>query len=77
MRYNTIMTRNNKLREETASLQIQKAIYDNCYSKLERSLAQQNRLLEAAIEQATEDYEQWYRALPALWAELGAGGWCQ
>ncbi|NXF24453.1 CCD63 protein, partial [Rhodinocichla rosea] len=61
--YNTIMTRNNKLREETASLQIQKAIYDNCYWKLERSLAQQNKLLEAAIEQATEDYEQWMEDL--------------
>lgn len=77
MRYNTIMTRNNKLREETASLQIQKAIHDNCYWKLEKSLAQQNKLLEAAIEQATEDYEQWYGALSALWAEPGADGWCQ
>ncbi|NXL17526.1 CCD63 protein, partial [Setophaga kirtlandii] len=63
VRYNTIMTRNNKLREETANLQIQKAIHDNCYSKLERSLAQQNKLLEAAIEQATEDYEQWMEDL--------------
>ncbi|NXQ65544.1 CCD63 protein, partial [Quiscalus mexicanus] len=63
VRYNTIMTRNNKLREETASLQIQKAIYDNCYWKLERSLVQQNKLLEAAIEQATEDYEQWMEDL--------------
>ncbi|NWY98934.1 CCD63 protein, partial [Loxia curvirostra] len=63
VRYNTIMTRNNKLREETASLQIQKAIHDNCYWKLEKSLAQQNKLLEAAIEQATEDYEQWMEDL--------------
>ncbi|NWT66939.1 CCD63 protein, partial [Prunella himalayana] len=63
VRYNTIMTRNNKLREETASLQIQKAIYDNSYWKLEKSLVQQNKLLEAAIEQATEDYEQWMEDL--------------
>ncbi|NXO29430.1 CCD63 protein, partial [Cisticola juncidis] len=59
VRYNTIMTRNNRLREETVSLQIQKAIYDNSYWKLEKSLAQQNELLQAAIEQATDDYEQW------------------
>ncbi|XP_038008815.1 coiled-coil domain-containing protein 63 [Motacilla alba alba] len=77
VRYNNIMTRNNRLREETASLQIQKAIYDNCYWKLEKSLVQQNKLLDAAIEQATEDYEQWYVALSALWAALGADGWCQ
>ncbi|XP_041345100.1 coiled-coil domain-containing protein 63 [Pyrgilauda ruficollis] len=63
VRYNSIMTRNNSLREETASLQIQKAIYDNCYWKLEKSLAQQNKLLDAAIEQATEDYEQWMEDL--------------
>ncbi|NXQ62412.1 CCD63 protein, partial [Anthoscopus minutus] len=59
VRYNTIMSRNNRLREETVSLQIQKAIYDNSYWKLEKSLVRQNRLLNAAIEQATEDYEQW------------------
>ncbi|NXM13838.1 CCD63 protein, partial [Ploceus nigricollis] len=63
LRYNTIMTRNTRLREETASLQVQKAIYDNCYWKLEKSLVQQNKLLDAAIEQATEDYEQWMEDL--------------
>ncbi|KAM4891101.1 coiled-coil domain-containing protein 63 [Sylvia borin] len=63
VRYNTIMTRNNKLREETVSLQLQKAIYDNSYWKLERSLVQQNKLLNDAIEQATEDYEQWMEDL--------------
>ncbi|NXD00987.1 CCD63 protein, partial [Certhia familiaris] len=63
VRYNTIMTRNNRLREETVSLQIQKAIYDNSYWKLEKRLAQQNRLLNNAIEQATEDYEQWMEDL--------------
>ncbi|NXE38565.1 CCD63 protein, partial [Ptilorrhoa leucosticta] len=63
VRYNTIMTRNNRLREETVSLQIQKAIYDNCYWKLEKSLVKENKLLNAAIEQATEDYEQWMEDL--------------
>uniref|UniRef100_A0A8C3EXM8 Coiled-coil domain containing 63 n=1 Tax=Corvus moneduloides TaxID=1196302 RepID=A0A8C3EXM8_CORMO len=63
VRYNTIMTRNNRLREETVSLQIQKAIYDNCYLKLEKRLVKQNKLLNAAIEQATEDYEQWMEDL--------------
>ncbi|NWR45678.1 CCD63 protein, partial [Regulus satrapa] len=63
VRYNTIMTRNSRLREETVSLQIQKAIYDNSYWKLEKSLDQQNKLLNKAIEQATEDYEQWMEDL--------------
>ncbi|NXR28884.1 CCD63 protein, partial [Cinclus mexicanus] len=63
VRYNTIMTRNNRLREETVSMQIQKAIYDNSYWKLEKRLVQQNKLLNAAIEQATEDYEQWMEDL--------------
>uniref|UniRef100_A0A8C3UY76 ODAD1 central coiled coil region domain-containing protein n=1 Tax=Catharus ustulatus TaxID=91951 RepID=A0A8C3UY76_CATUS len=74
VRYNTIMARNNQLREETVSMQIQKATYDNYYWKLDESLVQQNRLLNAAVEQATEDYEQWYVALSALWAKLGAEG---
>ncbi|NWZ43693.1 CCD63 protein, partial [Brachypodius atriceps] len=63
VRYNTIMTQNSKLREETVSLQLQKAIYVSSYWKLERSLVQQNKLLNAAIEQATEDYEQWMEDL--------------
>ncbi|KAM4763237.1 coiled-coil domain-containing protein 63 [Cyanocitta cristata] len=63
VQYNTIMTRNNRLREETVSLQIQKAIYDNCYWKLEKRLVKQNKLLNTAIEQATEDYEQWMEDL--------------
>ncbi|NWW02863.1 CCD63 protein, partial [Oreocharis arfaki] len=63
VRYNTIMTRNNRLREETVSLQIRKAIYDNCYWKLEERLVKQNKLLNAAVEQATEDYEQWMEDL--------------
>ncbi|NXR81371.1 CCD63 protein, partial [Pycnonotus jocosus] len=63
VRYNTIMTQNSKLREETVSLQLQKAIYVSSYWKLEKSLVQQNKLLDAAIEQATEDYEQWMEDL--------------
>ncbi|NXI02626.1 CCD63 protein, partial [Pachycephala philippinensis] len=63
VQYNTIMTRNNRLREETVSLQIRKAIYDNLYWKLEASLVKQNKLLNTAIEQATEDYEQWMEDL--------------
>ncbi|NXO11484.1 CCD63 protein, partial [Oriolus oriolus] len=63
VQYNTIMTRNNRLREETVSLQIRKAIYDNCYWKLEERLVKQNKLLNTAIEQATEDYEQWMEDL--------------
>ncbi|NXQ23782.1 CCD63 protein, partial [Alaudala cheleensis] len=63
VRYNTIMTQNKRLREETVNLQMQKAIYDNLYWKLEKRLAQQNKLLNAAVEQATEDYEQWMEDL--------------
>ncbi|NXY07445.1 CCD63 protein, partial [Pteruthius melanotis] len=63
VQYNTIMTRNNRLREETISLQIRKAIYDNCYWKLEERLVKQNKLLNDSIEQATEDYEQWMEDL--------------
>ncbi|NXE93520.1 CCD63 protein, partial [Menura novaehollandiae] len=64
--YNTILTRNNRLREETVSLQIQKAIYDNCYWKLDRKLVEQNEMLNAVIEQATEDYEQWMEDLARI-----------
>ncbi|NXY26097.1 CCD63 protein, partial [Atrichornis clamosus] len=64
--YNTIMTRNNRLRQETISLQIQKAIYDNCYWKMDKTLLQQNKMLNAAVEQATEDYEQWMEDLARI-----------
>ncbi|NXS84588.1 CCD63 protein, partial [Erpornis zantholeuca] len=63
VQYNTIMTQNNRLREETISLQIRKAIYDNFYWKLEKRLVRQNKLLNAAVELATEDYEQWMEDL--------------
>ncbi|NXM36222.1 CCD63 protein, partial [Oxyruncus cristatus] len=66
VRYNTILTRNNELREETRSLKIQKAIFDNYYWKYERQLTQQNRLLNSAVELATEDYEQWMEHLSKI-----------
>ncbi|NWV19000.1 CCD63 protein, partial [Origma solitaria] len=59
VQYDTILTRNSRLREENRSLQIQKAIYDNYYLKMEKKLVKKNKLLTAVIKQATEDYEQW------------------
>ncbi|NXK94453.1 CCD63 protein, partial [Formicarius rufipectus] len=66
VQYNTILTRNNELREETRSLQIQKGIFDDCYWMYERKLAQQNRMLNSSVEQATEDYEQWMEYLSRI-----------
>ncbi|NXM01960.1 CCD63 protein, partial [Tyrannus savana] len=66
VRYNTILTRNNKLREETRSLTIQKAIFDNYYWKYERQLTQQNRQLNIATEIAIEDYEQLMECLTKI-----------
>ncbi|XP_064531074.1 coiled-coil domain-containing protein 63 isoform X1 [Pseudopipra pipra] len=66
VRYNTILTRNNELREETRSLTIQKAVFDNYYWKYDRQLTQQNRLLNSAVELATEDYEQWMEYLSKI-----------
>ncbi|NXF04111.1 CCD63 protein, partial [Smithornis capensis] len=64
--YNTILTRNNELREETRSLLIQKAIFDDYYWKYHRKLNQQNRMLHSSVEQATEDYEQWMEYLSRI-----------
>ncbi|NXG00326.1 CCD63 protein, partial [Sakesphorus luctuosus] len=64
--YNTILTRIDELREETRSLQIQKAIFDNYYRQYERQLTQQNRELNSSVEQATEDYEQWMEYLSKI-----------
>ncbi|XP_027734478.1 coiled-coil domain-containing protein 63 isoform X2 [Empidonax traillii] len=66
VRYNTILTRNNELREETRSLTIQKAVFDKYYWKYERQLTQQNRELNVAIELATEDYEQLMECLSKI-----------
>ncbi|NXD27292.1 CCD63 protein, partial [Spelaeornis formosus] len=63
VRYDTFMAQNNRLREEIVSLQIQKGVFDNSYWKLRKNLVQQNKLLNAAIERAKEDYEQWMEDL--------------
>ncbi|NWQ96188.1 CCD63 protein, partial [Burhinus bistriatus] len=56
--FNTILTRNNKLREEIENLRIQKAILDNCYLKLHKKLDQQKRRMNTAVKQSTQAYEQ-------------------
>ncbi|NWR91404.1 CCD63 protein, partial [Furnarius figulus] len=66
VQYNTILTRNNELQEETRSMQIQKAIFDNYCWMYERRLAQQNKMLNSSVEQATEDYEQWMEYLSRI-----------
>lgn len=60
--FDTILTRNNKLREEIESLRIQKAILDNFYLKLHKKLDQQKRRMNTAVEQSTQAYEQRYMA---------------
>ncbi|XP_050174725.1 uncharacterized protein LOC126641753 [Myiozetetes cayanensis] len=66
VRYNTILTGNNRLREETRSLTIQKAIFDKYYWKYERQLTQQNRQLNIATEIAIEDYEHLMECLSKI-----------
>lgn len=61
--FDTILTRNNKLREEIENLRIQKAILDNCYLKLRKKLDQQRRRMNTAVEQTAQAYEQRYVAL--------------
>ncbi|NXD65221.1 CCD63 protein, partial [Eolophus roseicapillus] len=56
--FNTILAKNNKLREEIESLQIQKAVLDNFYFKLQTKLDQQKRRMNTAIEQTTQAHEQ-------------------
>ncbi|KFV54059.1 Coiled-coil domain-containing protein 63, partial [Tyto alba] len=64
--FNTILTRNNKLREEIENLRIQKAILDNFYLKLHKKLAQQRRRMNTAIEQSAQGYEQRMEALARI-----------
>ncbi|KAF1466055.1 Coiled-coil domain-containing protein 63, partial [Megadyptes antipodes antipodes] len=64
--FNTILTRNNKLREEIENLRIQKAILDNFYSKLHKKLDQQRRRMNTAIEQSAQAYEQRMEALARI-----------
>lgn len=61
--FNTILTRNNKLREEIENLRIRKATLDNFYLKLHKKLDQQWRRMNTAVEQSTQAYEQRYMAL--------------
>uniref|UniRef100_A0A8V0ZYL4 Coiled-coil domain containing 63 n=1 Tax=Gallus gallus TaxID=9031 RepID=A0A8V0ZYL4_CHICK len=58
VRFDTILTTNNKLQEEIENLRIQKATLDNFYSKLHKHLAQQKRRMDTAIEQATQARKQ-------------------
>ncbi|NXT31850.1 CCD63 protein, partial [Pelecanoides urinatrix] len=64
--FNTIMTRNNKLREEVESLRIQKAVLDNFYLKLHKKLDQQRKRMNSAVEQSTQAYEQRMEALARI-----------
>ncbi|PKU36754.1 hypothetical protein llap_12942 [Limosa lapponica baueri] len=63
VRFDTILTRNNKLREEIETLRICKATLDNFYLKLHKKLDQQWRRMNTAVEQSTQAYEQRYVAL--------------
>ncbi|XP_057277234.1 coiled-coil domain-containing protein 63 isoform X1 [Pezoporus wallicus] len=56
--FNTILAKNDKLREEIESLQIQKAVLDNFYFKLHTKLDQQKKRMNTAVEQTTQAYEQ-------------------
>ncbi|NXA17423.1 CCD63 protein, partial [Ibidorhyncha struthersii] len=64
--FDTILTRNNKLREEIENLRIQKAILDNFYLKLHRKLDQQKRRMNTAVEQSAQAYEQRMEALARI-----------
>ncbi|KGL89432.1 Coiled-coil domain-containing protein 63, partial [Charadrius vociferus] len=64
--FDTILTRNNKLREEIENLRIQKAILDNFYLKLHKKLDQQKRRMNTAVEQSTQAYEQRTEALARI-----------
>ncbi|NXC71078.1 CCD63 protein, partial [Anhinga anhinga] len=64
--FDTILTRNNKLREEIENLRIQKAILDNFYLKLRKKLDQQTRRMNAAIEQSAQANEQRMEALARI-----------
>ncbi|NXO56458.1 CCD63 protein, partial [Aramus guarauna] len=56
--FDTILTRNKKLREEIESLRIQKGVLDNFYLKLHKKLDQQRSRMNNAIEQAVQAYKQ-------------------
>ncbi|NXW39964.1 CCD63 protein, partial [Nyctiprogne leucopyga] len=64
--FDTILTRNNELREEIESLRIQKAVLDNIYLKLHKKLNQQRRRMNTAVEQSAQAYEQRMEALARI-----------
>ncbi|NWX00865.1 CCD63 protein, partial [Caloenas nicobarica] len=66
VQFDTVLTRNNELREEIRSLRIQKAILDNFYLKLHRKLGQQRRRMSTAVEQSTQAHEQRMEALARI-----------
>nr|XP_025045177.1 coiled-coil domain-containing protein 63 [Pelodiscus sinensis]XP_025045178.1 coiled-coil domain-containing protein 63 [Pelodiscus sinensis] len=64
--FDTILTTNANLREEIENLRIHKSIFDNFYSKLHRKLDQQKKIMDTAIEQSTQAYEQRVEALARI-----------
>ncbi|XP_074868931.1 coiled-coil domain-containing protein 63 [Carettochelys insculpta] len=64
--FDTILTTNAKLREEIENLRVQKAIFDNFYSKLHKKLEQQKKTMDTAIEQSTQAYEQRVEAMARI-----------
>ncbi|NWU62695.1 CCD63 protein, partial [Pterocles burchelli] len=66
VRFDTILTRNHELREESGSLQKQKAVLDNFYLKLDNKLDQELRRMNTAVEQSTQAYKQWMKALERI-----------
>lgn len=75
--FDTILTLNNRLREEIESLRIQKAVLDNFYAKLRKHLDQQKSRMDAAVEQSTQAYEQRCAASRALCGQGNFCDWCQ
>uniref|UniRef100_A0A8C3H6G6 Coiled-coil domain containing 63 n=1 Tax=Chrysemys picta bellii TaxID=8478 RepID=A0A8C3H6G6_CHRPI len=64
--FDTILTTNATLREEIENLRCQKAIFDNLYSKLHKTLDQRKKTMDTAIEQSGQAYEQRVEALARI-----------
>ncbi|NWX11720.1 CCD63 protein, partial [Aegotheles bennettii] len=64
--FDNALTSNSNLRAEVGSLQIQKAVFDNSYSKLQEKLDQQKRRMSTAVTQSTRAYEQRMEALARI-----------
>lgn len=70
MNFNKMLTTNSKLRKEIEDLRFEKAAYDHAYQQLHGRLLMQKKIMNEAIEQSAQAYEQ-------RWAEgetLGGGG---